>query len=195
MTREEAIKVLSNRDMHGTPCGYTSGYIEALDIAIEALELWDTTCDFIESAKPMPQDDLISRQAAVNTIHKYFCDEIEKTPHEIDEDGDDVYTDMPTVNSLLECNKQLSKQIKALPSAEPKYMTEIDMGSWERGYEQGKLWAKAVHGEWIEDGYYDYPYYVCSNCGQECGAQNNGVEIEPLRTKYCPNCGAKMGGK
>ena len=47
-------------------------------------------------------------------------------------------------------------------------------------------------GKWIEDGYYDYPYYVCSNCGQECGTQSNGVEIEPLCTKYCPNCGAKM---
>ena len=37
MTREEAIRILSNRDAHGVPCGYTSGYQEALDMAIEAL--------------------------------------------------------------------------------------------------------------------------------------------------------------
>lgn len=56
------------------------------------------------------------------------------------------------------------------------------------------LESDKIKGEWIEDGYYDYPYYVCSNCGQECGTQYNGVEIEPLCTKYCPNCGAKMKG-
>lgn len=38
MTKEEAIKILSNRDMHGMPCGYTNGYTEALDRAIEALK-------------------------------------------------------------------------------------------------------------------------------------------------------------
>lgn len=38
MTREEAIKILSNRDTHGMPCGYTGGYTEALDMAIEALD-------------------------------------------------------------------------------------------------------------------------------------------------------------
>ena len=38
MTREEAIRMLSNRDMHGVPCGYTSGYQEAVDMAIEALQ-------------------------------------------------------------------------------------------------------------------------------------------------------------
>lgn len=37
MTREEAIQILSTRDTHGVLCGYTSGYTEALDMAIEAL--------------------------------------------------------------------------------------------------------------------------------------------------------------
>ena len=37
MTREEAIQILSTRDKYGVPCGYTSGYQEALDMAIEAL--------------------------------------------------------------------------------------------------------------------------------------------------------------
>lgn len=38
MTREEAIRMLSNRDAHGVPCGYTSGYQEAFDMAVEALQ-------------------------------------------------------------------------------------------------------------------------------------------------------------
>lgn len=38
MTREEAIRMLSTRDAHGVLCGYTSGYEEALDMAIEALQ-------------------------------------------------------------------------------------------------------------------------------------------------------------
>ena len=62
--------------------------------------------------------DLIRRQDAVNEIHKYFVEEIDKTPVAKDEDGDEVYTDMPTVNSLLACNKELSKRIKVLPSAD-----------------------------------------------------------------------------
>ena len=37
MTREEAIQILSTRDAHGVMCGYTGGYTEALDMAIEAL--------------------------------------------------------------------------------------------------------------------------------------------------------------
>ena len=63
-------------------------------------------------------DDLISRQDAINEIHKYFVEEIDKTPTEIDEDGDEVFADMPTVIFLLACNKELSKRIKSLPSAE-----------------------------------------------------------------------------
>lgn len=37
MNRKEAIQILSTRDKYGVPCGYTSGYQEALDMAIEAL--------------------------------------------------------------------------------------------------------------------------------------------------------------
>ncbi len=53
MTREEAIKILSNRDMHGMPCGYTNGYTEALDMAIEALKKQDAEdyCSFGEMRK------------------------------------------------------------------------------------------------------------------------------------------------
>ena len=39
MTREEAIQILSTRDWSGMLCGYTSGYTEALDMAIKALQI------------------------------------------------------------------------------------------------------------------------------------------------------------
>lgn len=41
MTRDEAIKILSNRDSFGIPKGYTSGYAEAIDMAIKSLKSWD----------------------------------------------------------------------------------------------------------------------------------------------------------
>lgn len=39
MTKEQAIQILSTRDWSGMLCGYTSGYTEALDMAIEALQI------------------------------------------------------------------------------------------------------------------------------------------------------------
>ena len=64
--------------------------------------------------------DYISRADAIEAVHKYFVDKINNEPHEIDEDGDDVFTDMKSVNALFHHNKMVSKAIKALPSAEPK---------------------------------------------------------------------------
>ena len=56
MTREEAIKILSNRDDFGIPKGYTSGYAEANDMAIRSLEAWDSVidkvCQFLEPENP-----------------------------------------------------------------------------------------------------------------------------------------------
>lgn len=89
--------------------------------------------------------DLISRQDAINGIHKYFVEEINKTPYTKDEDGDEVYTDMPTVNSLLGCNKELAKRIKSLPSAKTD-MSEYCDRLWKIAYERGKAESKA---EWI----------------------------------------------
>ena len=44
MTREEAIRILSSRDANGKLTGYTSGYTEALDMAIEALSVEPQEC-------------------------------------------------------------------------------------------------------------------------------------------------------
>lgn len=111
-----------------------------------------------------PDGGLISRQDAVSEIHKYFVEEIDKTPTEIDEDGDELYTDMPTVNSLLACNKELSRRIKSLPSAPDSRQ----------------------RGEWVrKENVFGVAY--CSNCGYElhtndtpfcpnCGADMRGEE-------------------
>ena len=52
------------------------------------------------------------------------------------------------------------------------------------------LQAEAAQGEWIEEG----EYAECSMCGAHSGTQFDGVEPIPLKTNYCPNCGAKMKG-
>lgn len=44
ITRELAIEILSTRDFCGMLCGYTSGYTEALDMAIEALQIEIVRC-------------------------------------------------------------------------------------------------------------------------------------------------------
>lgn len=62
--------------------------------------------------------ETIYRQDAIETVHKYFVEALNNEPHEIDEDGDDVFTDMKSVNALLRHNKMVSKALKALPSAE-----------------------------------------------------------------------------
>ena len=109
--------------------------------------------------------DLIRRSDAVTEIHKYFVEEIEKTPTVIDEDGDELYADMTTVNSLLACNKELSKRIKALPSADAEWIPvserlpensgcvlisiagDIEFGAYDR---QNSDWAIWRDGYWDE---------------------------------------------
>ena len=75
MTREEAIRILSNRDMHGVPCGYTSGYQEALDMAIEALTPKDG--DLICRAEAIEYIDRVAnsglgKKKSIDYIRKYI---------------------------------------------------------------------------------------------------------------------------
>ena len=71
--------------------------------------------------------ELISRDEAVKTVNKYFIKLLDKIPTETDEDGDLVYSDMKTVNSLLTINKWLTKEIKTIPTVE-----ERKEGKWIR---------------------------------------------------------------
>ena len=49
MTLEEAIQILSTRDWSDMLCGYTSEYTEALDMAIEALQVNKPTGEWIKT--------------------------------------------------------------------------------------------------------------------------------------------------
>lgn len=51
--------------------------------------------------------------------------------------------------------------------------------------------APVKHGEWIES---DIPCekYVCSACGGGCWYYDYQGEV--AKSRYCPNCGAKMDG-
>ena len=70
-----------------------------------------------------------------------------------------------------------------------------DIG-YEKGHRDG--YAEAVdvepirHGKWIEHHepytWMGYTYWSCSECGFECGYEKDIT----IRTKYCPNCGARM---
>ena len=51
--------------------------------------------------------------------------------------------------------------------------------------------APVRHGRWIDKG----EYAVCTECGGRSGTQYDGVEPVPLRSQFCPNCGAKMAGE
>lgn len=46
-------------------------------------------------------------------------------------------------------------------------------------------------GRWIDKG----DYAECSICGGYSGVQYDGVQRIPLKTKYCPYCGADMRGE
>lgn len=51
--------------------------------------------------------------------------------------------------------------------------------------------ADRPRGVWIDKG----DYAECSNCGADSGTQFDGVEPVPYKTKFCHNCGARMGGE
>lgn len=79
-------------------------------------------------------------------------------------------------------------------------ISEIAKAEYERGKEDEKRWWSGFcanctdedrpQGEWIDKG----DYAVCSNCGAHSGTQYDGVEPIPLKTNFCPNCGARMKG-
>ena len=102
--------------------------------------------------------ELISRDEAVKTVNKYFIKLLDKIPTETDEDGDLVYSDMKTVNSLLTINKWLTKEIKTIPTVE-----ERKEGEWINYAGDDKC---SVCGMVFPD---LYPLYnsasFCPNCG------------------------------
>ena len=66
--------------------------------------------------------DLISRADAIEVVHKHFTDALDDLPTETDEDGDVIFKDTKSVNELLKHNKAISKELKALPSADAEWI-------------------------------------------------------------------------
>lgn len=97
MAREEAIQILSTRDWSGMLCGHTSGYTEALDMAIQALS--------------KPSGDLISRADAIEALG-------EEPEIILDTDAEWEMHDR-WVDAIA--------SMKSLPSAEPKTGEWIDV--------------------------------------------------------------------
>ena len=93
-----------------------------------------------------------------------------------------------------------------------KYRTTVDIDDVQFGIDKipAADVAEVRHGEWLEDEYNETTY--CSECKEEA-LYNSTFELqfdydweenlvpcgyeehkEYIRTKYCPNCGAKMDG-
>jgi rubrerythrin len=88
-----------------------------------------------------------------------------------------LYTVLETYNITVDKDELL----KAL---------SYDRNQYEAGYKAG---YKAAQGEqrigtWIVHGI----YARCSECKETGGTILNGDKPEPMLTKFCPNCGAKM---
>ena len=89
--------------------------------------------------------------------------------------------------------EELRKEIESLcgncDRPDKEQLGEIILSSMALGFSYG-INADRPQGEWIDKG----DYAECSNCGANSGTQFDGVEPVPRKTKFCPNCGAKMKG-
>lgn len=126
-------------------------------------------------------EDAISRQAAIEAIEERFF--------------------AGTVADINPSWRLLHEIIESLPQVEPKRPkttetmmidgepTEIDPLSYEVGYSHGQ--SERPKREWGDrDG-----WSHCSNCEKYATPHNNGCEIEPCHTPFCPWCGADMRGE
>ena len=99
--------------------------------------------------------DLIDKQVVLDTIHRFFTEEIDKIPTKKTEDGEVLV--IHKCQPLFEMNKAICKRIKALPSV-PTERT----GHWTH---DGSHWKNRFICS--ECGYklFDEPTNYCPNCG------------------------------
>ena len=118
--------------------------------------------------------DLISRQAAIDSIEKHI------------RFGDELYPLTETDRILNHAFEIAASCVYNLPSAERK------KGKW---IEDAETYYKAVNkkGGGVNE---DTPYFTESNIGcSECLAMFNVIDNETERFDFCPNCGAEMRGE
>ena len=215
MTNDEAIKILeAYRDKFtNSVSNQLDGDIEAFEMAIKALETipkykdaygkgWDdgakATYEHLKMCEEEQGGDLISRDAVLDTIHRFFTEEVDKIPTKKTEDGEVII--ICKAQPLFAMNKTLSRRIKELPSVNPQ---EPNM-TWITGTDGAKIAFKDVpvwkvtkiceilaeeqeptgHWEWLTE-----DKYRCSNCNSETRVDE--CLNEPMYD-FCPFCGAKM---
>lgn len=74
-----------------------------------------------------------------------------------------------------------------------RYYSENFIKGWETGVEaqfKADVREQRPKGEWIDKDGWSH----CSNCEKYATPHNNGCEIEPCHTPFCPWCGADMRG-
>ena len=204
MTNEEAIKKLKEfKILHTEQAGWDITTLQALDIAIKALEqepMRDATPeerkavnDYIKSiSKPTGVkfdfgeeqevcEDYISRQAALDAVRKNtfrltFAEEQGCKDH-VAWSAEAVYSDA-IKGALLELPPVTPQHTEA----EIQKMQEMEQAEIEKAYEMGK----EEQGHWVNGEY-------CSECG--CDIPANIIDWrwqKDMDAKYCPNCGIKM---
>lgn len=94
---------------------------------------------------------------------------------------DDIRLEKRTIQERLIIAKTLIETaLSDLPTAD---LSEYSDKLWKAAYERGKAEAHPRTGKWIKKVGEIVDTYVCDQCGRK-----NGV----AKTRYCPNCGAKM---
>ena len=102
---EKIIKVLS--DIPKYKDAYNKGWDDGAKASYEHLKM----CEEEQGG------NLISRDVVLDTIHRFFTEEVDKIPTKKTEDGE-VYV-IHKCQPLFEMNKAICKRIKALPSVSP----------------------------------------------------------------------------
>ena len=124
MTKDYAIAILRRmQEPEPYEPQINESAFDALEMAIEAIQKYSTWSQTYSNMV----EDVISRKATLDAIHRYFGKRIEQSPMHKTEDGE-VY-DLGICNPLLEDNKALSQAIKDLPSVQPtcSKMEQVDL--------------------------------------------------------------------
>ena len=128
MNKEEAIQILSTRDAHGVLCGYTSGYQEALDMAIEALR-HDVIFEQIKWERDVALDTLEKHGIGLGQKYEPSTDAEEEVLHKILESG------------MIELPQEYASVVRC---KDCKYMTLDETNKYQ-------IWCSLDNSPWYED--------------------------------------------
>lgn len=210
MTREEAIKLLNEFILFKKISNITEEEtVECFKLAVEALQQqpsedekvikvskgtlkartgryviydveWLKTHFNTTEAKiyGQPNEDCISRKAAIDALWKALHEYEDKTENQFSESKELDVADWFQYRIFVQNMSDIDRQtILNLPSVTP----------------QPKEESQQKTGHWVLSG----GYWRCSECKEKAllkldKATGGYREYEPVRSNYCPQCGAKM---